>query len=89
MTLPVNKDRSPTRNVFLGRLKLIGGGWALAGVGILRMHGGIQVVRHTNGQPMFSWGLIAGGIVCFIFAFVPVSWIAKGAETSKPKSRQH
>jgi hypothetical protein len=76
-----------SHKAFIGRLKLIGAGFALAGVGILRIIGGIQVVRHGNGQPMFSWGLIAGGIICFILAFVPLSWIARAAKT--PKSVHH
>jgi len=51
MTISAIKDQSLPRKVFLGRLKLIGDGCALAGVGILRMLGGIQVVRHSSGQP--------------------------------------
>ena len=85
----MHQNQLPSRNIFLGRLKLIGAGCALAGVGILRIRGGVQVVRHSNGQPMFSWGLIAGGFLCFVFAFVPMSWVARAAETSKPKSRSH
>lgn len=80
----MHKDRSPSRNVFLGRLKLVGAGCALAAIGILRVHGGVQVVRHNSGQPMFSWGLIAGGILCLVLAFVPLLWIAKAAK--KPES---
>jgi hypothetical protein len=85
----MNKDQSASRNVLRGRLKLIGAGCAIAGVGILRIIGGIQVVRHSNGQPMFSWGLIVGGLMCFLFAFVPMSWVARAADTSKAKSRSH
>jgi hypothetical protein len=79
----MHKDRSLSRNVFLGRLKLIAAGCALAGVGTLQMLGGIQVVPHSNGQPVFSWGLIVGGILCVVFAFVPISWIAKAAKKSE------
>ena len=85
----MNNRQVPSRNVFLGRLKLMGAGCALAGVGILRLLGGVQVVRHSNGQAMFSWGLIAGGIVCFVFVFIPVSWVAKAVGSSRLKSRSH
>jgi hypothetical protein len=34
---------------------------SLAAVGVLRLMGGVQVVRAWTGQPMFSWGLIAAG----------------------------
>ncbi len=72
----------------LGRLKLVGAGLALAGVGIGRMMSGIQVVRHSSGQPVFSWGLIAGGILCFLLALIPISWVAKAAGEPGAKRRR-
>lgn len=73
----------------VGRLKLVGAGLALAGVGIARMMGGMQVLRHSNGQPMFSWGLIASGIVCFMLAFLPLRWVAKAAGEPEAKRRRN
>jgi hypothetical protein len=80
-------DRRPGKAI-IGRLKLVGVGLVLAGVGIGRMMSGMQVVRHSNGQPVFSWGLIAGGIVCFILAFIPISWVAKAAGEPEAKRRR-
>ena len=50
--------------------------------------GGVQIVRTWTGQPMFSWGLIAAGIVCIVSAFIPNSWISKAlgnADTGRSK----
>jgi len=65
-----------------GRLKAIGAGLILVVVGLLRMGGGVQVVTHWTGQPMFSWGLIAAGFVCILSTLIPSSWIAKAAGTN-------
>lgn len=80
-----NKRNANSR---FGRLKAVGAGVILVAVGILRMLGGVQVVTHWTGQPMFSWGLVAAGIVCILSALVPVSWItmAAGIPTRKEKS---
>lgn len=68
-----------------GRLKLLGAGLALAIVGTALLLRGVQVVTHSTGQPMFSWGLIAAGGLCVLLALIPASWIAKAATTgSKP-----
>jgi uncharacterized membrane protein YidH (DUF202 family) len=66
-----------------GRLKLVGAGVILASIGVLRMGNGIQVVRHGSGQPMFSWGLIAAGILCLVLACIPISWVAWAAQTKR------
>jgi hypothetical protein len=66
-------------NSRFGRLKALGAGLILVAVGVLRMLGGVQVVTHWTGQPMFSWGLVAAGIVCIFSALVPASWIAAAA----------
>ena len=76
---PETKDR-------WGRFKLIGAGLVLSGVGAARILVGEQVVRHSNGQPMFSWGLVAAGLLCFLLAFVPASWVARAAEIPKAKT---
>jgi len=73
------------RNTRYGWLKVIGVGLILIAVGLLRLLGGVHVVTHWTGQPMFSWGLIAGGIVCILLAFIPSSWIAKAAGTNTNK----
>jgi hypothetical protein len=87
----MNQERSQSRKTIFGRLKLMAAGLALAGIGVARMTSGIQVVRHGNGQPMFSWGLIAGGVVCFVLAVIPLSWIARAVETptSRSQRRRH
>jgi hypothetical protein len=71
----------------LGRLKLVGAGLALGGIGVARMLRGIQVVTHWTGQPMFSWGLVAGGTLCILLAVIPVSWLAKAARFARLKAR--
>jgi hypothetical protein len=53
------------------RLKAIGVGAILVAVGYLRIRGGTQVVTHWTGQPMFSFGLIAGGLVLIASAAIP------------------
>ena len=53
------------------RLKAIGAGAVLVAVGCLRTKGGTQVVTHWTGQPMFSSGLIAGGLVLIASAAIP------------------
>ncbi len=72
------------RQQLLSRFRLILSGVLLVAVGLLRLNGGISVVRHFSGQPIFSWGLIAGGIVCLLLALVPLSWVQKAAETGVP-----
>jgi hypothetical protein len=52
----MDADKESANSRF-GRLKAVG--IVLVGVGMLRMLGGIQVVTHWAGQPMFSWGLVA------------------------------
>jgi hypothetical protein len=64
-----------------GRLKLVGAGLVLTVAGSLKLLRSIQVVTHWTGQPMFSWGLIAGGGLCILLALIPASWIAKVATT--------
>jgi hypothetical protein len=78
-------------NSRFGRLKAVGAGLILVAVGVLRMLGGVQVVTHWTGQPMFSWGLVAAGIVIVLSALVPPSWIAKAAQlpTGKGKLDKH
>ena len=58
-----NKGNANSR---FGRLKAVGAGLILVTVGVLRMLGGVQVVTHWTGQPVFSWGLVAAGIVCIL-----------------------
>ena len=71
-----------------GRLKVIGTGLALVLAGILRMLGGVQVVTHGIGQPMFSWGLVTGGALCILLSLIPATWIASAIEGSKLKARK-
>ena len=68
-----------------GRLKLVGVGLALGGFGWALELRGIQVVRHSNGQPMFSWGFIGAGLLCLVLASIPMSWVAKAAEIPRTK----
>lgn len=70
-----------------GRLKLLGAGLALAIVGSALLLRGVQVVTHSTGQPMFSWGLIAAGGLCVLLALIPASWIAKAAATDSKAPR--
>ena len=77
---------SPTVRPY-GRLKLVGGGLALAIVGSTLLLRGVQVVTHWTGQPMFSWGLIAAGGLCVALAAIPASWIAKAGSTDSKIAR--
>ena len=83
-----NKGKAHSR---FGRLKAVGAALILVAVGVLRMLGGVQVVTHWTGQPVFSWGLVAAGIVCILSALVPLSWIARAARlpTGKGKFDKH
>ena len=78
-------------NSRFGRLKALGAGLILVAVGILRMLGGVQVVTHWTGQPMFSWVLVTAGTLCILSALVPVSWTttAAGMPTRRGKSDRH
>ena len=40
---------------------------------------GLQVAAHWTGQPLWSWGLVASGVVCLIIALLPSSWIQRAA----------
>ncbi len=53
------------------RLKAVGIGAILVAVGYLRVKGGTQVVIHSTGQPMFSFGLIAAGLIVLVSAAIP------------------
>ena len=70
-----------------GRLKLVGAGLAMTAVGIAMLLRGVQVTTHWTGQPMFSWGLIAGGGLCIFLALIPASWIAKAVATDSKAGR--
>lgn len=70
-----------------GRLKLICAGLALTVVGIAMLLRGVQVVTHWTGQPMFSWGLIAGGGLCILLALIPAQWIVKAAAANGKAAR--
>jgi len=83
----MQSPRQQSKKTLLGRLKLAGSGLVLAGVGVALLVRGIQVVRHWTGQPLFSWGFVAAGILCFILALIPESWVEKAAEG--PKGRGH
>jgi hypothetical protein len=74
---PIVKERASNP---WARLKLVGAGAALGGFGWALQHRGVQVVIHSNGQPMFSWGFIGAGLLCFVLALIPTSWVAKVAE---------
>lgn len=78
-------------NSRFGRIKAVNAGLILVAIGSLRMIGGVQVVTHWTGQPMFSWGLVAAGIICILSALVPASWIARAAQlpTGKGKLDKH
>jgi hypothetical protein len=72
----MNKDEKSS-NTRYGRFKAIGAGLILIVVGKLRLMGDIEGVTHWTGQPMFSWGLIAAGLLRIVSALVPQSWIAR------------
>jgi hypothetical protein len=79
-----HKMRSSSR---WGRIKLIGAGVVLIGVGMALMRAAVQVVTHWTGQPMFSWGLVAAGLLCVVLAFIPISWIEKAAEIPRERAK--
>jgi hypothetical protein len=85
----MHKRNSASSNIRFGRLKAICAGLIILAIGILRMRSGVQVVTHWTGQPMFSWGLITGGVLLIISAFIPQSWIAKavGSRAQKKQTR--
>jgi len=70
-----------------GRLKLIGAGIALGGFGVALLGRGVAVVMHWTGQPMFSWGFIAAGLLCIALAFIPTSWVAKAADVRRTRDK--
>jgi len=59
------------------RLQAIGIGSVFVAVGYLRIRGGTQVVIHWTGQPLFSFGLIAGGLVLILSAAIPGRLMSK------------
>jgi hypothetical protein len=65
------------------RLKAIGAGAALVAVGCLRIRGGTQVVIHWTGQPMFSSGPIAGGLLLIASAAIPKRLMSRLATVKK------
>ncbi len=79
-------SESRNTNTRYGRLKTLGIGLVLAAVGLLRLLGGVQAVTHWTGQPMFSWGLIAAGVVCVVIAFLPNSWVQSSDRHAKHKN---
>jgi hypothetical protein len=83
----MRKHQMPPTARPYGRLKLLGAGLALAIVGSALLLNGVQVVTHSTGQPIFSWGLIAAGGLCVLLALIPASWIAKTATTDSSAAR--
>ena len=71
--------------VWKSRLKGMVAGFALVIVGCLRLSAGVQVVTHWTGQPMFSFGLIEGGLVLILASLLPDSLVARIAASSKRK----
>lgn len=65
------------------RLKTFIAGAALAGVGYWRLAHGVDVVRHYTGQPMFSYGLIAAGVLLILFAALPERLINRLVEVRR------
>jgi len=59
------------------RLKAIGIGVILVAIGCLRIKEGNPVVIHWTGQPMFSFGLIAAGLVMIASAAIPGRFISR------------
>ena len=57
------------------RLKGVAVGIAILAVGCLRIAQGSQVVTHWTGQPMFSFGLIAAGLVFIAASAIPARFI--------------
>lgn len=65
------------------RLKAIGAGAILVAIGYLRIRGGTQAVTHWTGQPMFSFGLIAGGLVLIASAAIPEKLVSRFTTVKK------
>jgi hypothetical protein len=78
----MNKQEK-SANTRYGRFKAVGAGLILILLGKLRLMGDVQVVNHWTGEPMFSWGLIAAGLLCIVLALVPQSWIARAVGTPR------
>jgi len=70
------------------RVKAIGIGIVILAVGLLRIRGGTQVVIHWTGQPMFSFGLIAAGLVVIATSLMPERLLLKWTAITKSK-RSH
>jgi hypothetical protein len=70
------------------RWKGILAGLVFIAFGWLRLRAGVQVVIHGYGQPMFSFGLIAGGAVMVVACLLPNRLIAKIATVRKGKHRR-
>ena len=71
--------------VWKSRLRGIVAGFVLVIVGCLRLNAGVQVVTHWTGQPMFSFGLIAGGLVLILASLLPDSLVSRITAESKRK----
>jgi hypothetical protein len=69
------------------RLKAIGAGTVLVAVGYFQVRAGIQVVTHWTGQPMFSFGLIAGGLILFASAAIPNRVISRLTDIKSARSK--
>ena len=67
---------------------LLAFGLAIGGLGLLRLLAGVQVETHWTGQPMFSYGLVAGGALCALLALIPTSWVAWAAQSTRLKPKQ-
>jgi hypothetical protein len=52
-------------------------GIVVAGLGLLELKGGRIVLVHWTGQPLYSAGLVAMGVLLIVFAFLPNSWVAR------------
>jgi len=68
---------------------LIAAGACIVLVGIGRLRLGEQIVRHWTGQPFYSAGLVAVGVLVVLMAFVPFSWIRKAAEVHPSNDKRH
>jgi len=67
---------------------LLAFGLAIGGLGLLRLLAGVQVETHWTGQPMFSYGLVAGGGLCAILSLIPTSWVTWAAQSTRLKPKQ-
>lgn len=65
------------------RLKLVGAGAVCIAFGWLRIWAGVQVVSNAHRQPVFSYGLVALGIVLILFAAIPDKLIARAVAVKK------